>query len=201
LQLVTKCPYEPLVSPDDRWLITWNKANDPDIWLDGQQHKQPALRSTFDRKEWVGESPWCAFSPDSRMVINFRCHGERKIGPVQAVASGRPSKMFTTENAMFTGLWDVERGEELATNYRSNRALISPDGNTLVTVEPSDILGVGLLRLWRIPPSRAYGTVLALTTAAWSLFLLVCWAVKRLLRRKRPAALAPAPLSPLLPEN
>ena len=110
---------------------------------------------------------------------------------LQAVFSGNWNKINTTETYPVGRVWDVERGEEIATFRDCRSASFLPDNSTLAVLHTDNSI-----RFYPISPRRPLGLILAMTTGTWGLILLLVWAMKRRFRRRRevsPAvSLAPA---------
>jgi WD40 repeat protein len=189
LQARQLLPALPLVSPCGRWFLLLH-ADGADMWEAGTFRKQADLRRQADHDPGrvIGGSGFpplsqipaseYQFSADGRFVLVTGFETTRTPNLVEMVFTGQWSRINKTETVSVARLWDVERGEEIATFYDCTDAVFSPDGRTLATVQSDNSI-----HFWTVPPRRPVGVILALTTATGALALLCCWAVKRRLRR------------------
>jgi hypothetical protein len=162
----------------DRWMLCADK-NGADVWDMLRRQKQLSLWSPAD-KNIYWRSDHYSFSDDGRylLVTGFTATRTDWSG---VFASGRWGTIDTTETYPVGRLWDVDRGEEMATFEDCSWGKLSPDGTTVATVDGNRV------RFWDVPPRR-YNLTLSLTVLTWGLTLLVVWVVKRRFRRRRDAS-------------
>jgi WD40 repeat protein len=188
LDIVRILPFDGYFSPCGRWLLHRGLTS-ADVWDVSRRKKHASIWHAGDTQNTINGSVWDSrpvlqgrfgFSPDGRFLFASGLNTTRTIGPVEAVLAGSWSKYNTTETYAVGRLWDVERGEEIASFRDCRRGVFSPDGRTLATVD-----GRNRVEIWTVPPRRPLGLILALTTVTWGLFLLACWWAKRWVRRRR----------------
>jgi WD40 repeat protein len=181
------------ISPDDRWILSWNGTR-ADLWDVDQRRSHINLRRSVDQPQPLlpfgiyndepGPFADCIFSPDGRFVIVTGFHVTTTPDFIQTILSGQWGNFNTPQTYPVATLWDVDRGKEITSFPECERAYFSPDGRTLATVQSDNTI-----RLYAMPPPSRAGLILLLTTITWTLTLLLCWAIKRLVRRwRRPAA-------------
>jgi WD40 repeat protein len=175
-------PISVRMSPGDRWVLRLDSTS-AEFWDTSVWRKHVTLTRPGDQLDKRG--PFASgqtayrFSRDGRILVVTRFDVSAKISLADAIFTGRLRQVNTTETYPAVRLWDVERGEELATLRDCLDAWLSPDGRTLVTVD-----GNNVVRIWDVPPPRYYGLILALTTLTWSVVLLACWWVTRRYHRR-----------------
>jgi WD40 repeat protein len=186
------------LSPREHWVLT-NSSDGAELWDIDSRAKYLDVNRRNDYSTLIERGPnhWsysskARFSADDRWVIASGLSASRPVNPVEAIRSGQWNRINGTESYQVCRLWDVEAREEVATFRDCWGAVLSPDGRTLAVQDSQD-----RLRLYDVPPPRPWGVPLALTIVTWGLALLLCWAVKRRVRRWRASlATAPAGASP-----
>src|SRR5262249_39795628 len=188
----------PLVSPCGRWVLLPD-TDGGDVWEVGTHRKRLDLRVRTDHDP--GKAPLIftglplgptaptlpaakyQFSPDGRFVAVTGMQTTTTPNLMEMVFTGQWGRINKPETVPVGRVWDVERGEEVATYYHCDYVVFSPDGRTLATMDchyPDPMT----VRFWDVPRRRPVGLILALTTATWGLALLLCRAVQRRLRHR-----------------
>jgi WD40 repeat protein len=167
------------LSPCERWAVCHDDSG-AEVWDVQRRQKKFSLWSAADMNMPKGSNGY-SFSDDGRYLLVTGLTGTQTNWSA-VFASGRWGTVDTTETYPVRRLWDVERGEEIASfdDYSCER--LSPDGTTIATLDKDRV------RFWDVPPARPYGFTFSLIVLTWGLTLLVVWVVKRRFRRRRDAS-------------
>jgi WD40 repeat protein len=151
-------------SPDGKWLALPGYDDATLIDVDTRE-----MRDLFSNRDYV-RRPYgmrLAFSPDSQVLAVAGLHQQARA-PLPAWLPARLHRLFDSPDPV-THLWDTSTGREHSAILPGRRALFSPDGQTLLTLDEDNTI-----RLWDFPLHRPLGRDLGLSALLWlTLMLLV----------------------------
>jgi WD40 repeat protein len=172
-----------VVSMNPKWSMHI-EVHDPDT---GARESGPEFSAVRDAVRFPTGLPHpAALSDDGRFLLARLSHPAPAW--VRWLVERLPALRRLVSDAPRSAVhvWESRTGRPMMTLWRdTDYALLAPDGQTLVTVEPD-----AALRLWDVPPRHPGGIVLALMIA--EVGLLTAWTAWRRARTRRRARLTEA---------
>ncbi len=155
-------------SADGKWLALPGDLEATLIDADTREKRDLLGRGDVDVRSLLGGfyQPRPAFSPDSQVLAVAGLHQQAR-DPLPDWLPARLHRLFDSPGCV-THFWDTPTGREQEAILPGRRALFSPDGLTLLTVDEDFTI-----RLWNFPLRRPLAGDLGLSALLWLTLMLL----------------------------